>query len=597
MRVEGVLESRVTAALQCRLASAISRRRGRPSTLFDVRLLLLLPLLAVPAQSTLAAQTDGGLAQALAYVVAAAEEHQVEEGVPGIAIALLTREGALITRSLGVQDIATRAPITDTTRFLAGSISKAFTAAALLQLQEEGLVDLHRPVAAYLPWFKVRSVYAPITLHHLLTHTAGLPRDRSDLPSSPYTALALKDREMGVPPGERFAYSNIGYQLLSLVAEEVEGRPFAEIIGSRVLVPLGLRDTRAAVTQEGRLSVATGYQYLFDDRPPAPGQPLVPVAWGENTAGDANIVTTVRDLAVFLQALLNQGRGADGMLLQPASFSRMVQRTVPAAELGEGEYYGYGVVLGSIDGDPVLWHSGGMPGFRTMMLGDLDEGLGVIILMNGPGNPRRLAEYSLRTLIAARRGRPLPPVPVAAAPEVIPGAGDYSGRYADTTGSSILIEASGDRLFLDTRSGRAPLLRSGPDAFVTAHPDFTLFPVRFARQGGQVTELSYGGRWYSNERYRGPSRFPHLAAWDGFTGHYRAQVPYYSNYRIVLRKGALLLVSPEGYEEPLIPLGGQEFRVGVDERAVERVRFTDVVSGRALRMNLSGTDYYRTTSP
>lgn len=562
-----------------------------------MRRLLLLSLLAIAANSALAAQADAGLERALAYVAAAAQEHQQEEGAPGIAIAILTREGALLTRSLGVQDLATRAPMTDTTRFLAGSISKAFTAAALLQLQEEGLVDLHRPVSDYLPWFKVRSPYAPITLHHLLTHTAGLPRDRSDLPSSPYTALALKDREMSVPPGERFAYSNIGYQLLSLVAEEVEGRAFAEIIGARVLAPLGLRDTRAAVTQDGRLSVATGYQYLFDDRPPMPGQPLVPVAWGENTAGDANIVTTVRDLAVFLRALLNQGRGASRMLLQPASFARMVQRTVPAEELGAGEFYGYGVVLGSIEGDPVLWHSGGMPGFRTMMLGDLDEGLGVVVLMNGPGNPRRLAEYSLRVLIAARRNRPLPPVPVAAAPEVIPGAADYAGRYADSAGRTILLEATGDRLFLDTPAGRAPLLRSGPDAFVTAHRDFTLFPVRFVRQAGVVAELLYGGRWYTNERYRGPGRFPHPATWEGYTGHYRAQVPYYSNYRIVLRKGALLLVSPEGYEEPLIPLGGQEFRVGADERAVERARFTDVVSGRALRMSLSGTDYYRTTSP
>jgi len=557
----------------------------------------LLTALLTVASSVLAAQADSVLSRAGPYIVAAAAEHRQEEGTPGIALAILTREGALSVRTLGVRDLATGAPLSDTTRFLAGSISKAFTAAALLQLSEEGLVHLHRPVTDYLPWFKVRSPYAPITLHHLLTHTAGLPRDRSDLPSSPYTALALKDREIGVAPGERFAYSNIGYQLLSLVAEEVEGRPFADIITARVLQPLGLSHTRAAVTQEGRLTVATGHQYLFDDRPPAPGRPLVPATWGESSAGDANIVTTVRDLAVFLRALLNQGSGRGIRLVRPATFARMVQRTVPAAELGVGEFYGYGVVLGSIEGDPVLWHSGGMPGFRTMMLGDLDEGLGVVVLMNGPGNPRRLAEYALRTLIAARRGQPLPPVAVAAAPDSIPAAAEYAGRYADTSGAEILVTSAGDRLFLQTARGRAPLLRSGPDAFVTAHRDFTLFPVRFGRQDGVVTELLHGGQWYQGERYRGPARFSHPGAWSAYTGHYRAQVPYYSNYRIVLRKGALLLVSPEGYEEPLVPLGGQEFRVGSDERAVERVRFVDVISGRALRMNLSGTDYYRTTSP
>ncbi len=562
-----------------------------------MRLLRLGAALLLVISPRLTAQTDSALLRAEPYVAAAAEQHRREEGTPGIALAILTREGALLTRSFGVGDLSTGLPITDTTRFLAGSISKTFTAAALLQLSEEGLVDLNQPVARYLPWFKVRSPYAPITLHHLLTHTAGLPRDRSDLPSSPYTAVALKDREMSVAPGVRFAYSNIGYQLLSLVAEEVEGRTFAEIITSRVLEPLGLGNTSASVTQEGRLRGATGYQYLFDDRPPVPGLPLVASTWGENTAGDANIVTTARDLAVFLRALLNQGSGPDTRLVRPSTFARMVQRTVSAEELGAGEFYGYGIVLGSREGDPVLWHSGGMPGFRTMMLGDLDEGLGVIVLMNGPGNPRRLAEYALRALIAARRGRPLPPVAVAAAPDSVPGAEDYAGRYADSAGAAVVIESSAGRLFLETPQGRAPLLRSGHEAFVTTHPDFRLFPVRFGREQGAVSELLYGGQWYTSQRYHGPRRFAHPGEWTSYTGHYRAQVPYDSNYRIVLRKGALLLVSPEGYEEPLVPLGSHEFRVGNDERAVERVDFTNMVSGRALRMNLSGTAYYRTTSP
>jgi CubicO group peptidase (beta-lactamase class C family) len=555
------------------------------------------PVLATIAAPAPAQQADSVLSRAMAYAAVAAEEHRREEGTPGIVLALLTREGGLETRAMGVADLGTGALLTDSTRLLAGSISKAFTAVALLQLQEEGLVVLHQPVVNYLPWFKVRSRFAPITLHHLLTHSAGLPRDRSDLPSSPYTALALRDRELGAAPGERFAYSNIGYQLLSLVAEEVEGRPFAEIIRSRVLAPLGLRRTSPAVTPEGRLTAATGYQYLFDDRPPTASQPLVPVSWGEGTAGDANIVTTARDLAIFLRALLNQGQGPAARLLQPASFARMVQRTVPATELGEGSFYGYGVILGAADGNPVLWHSGGMPGFRTMMLGDLDEGLGVVVLMNGPGNPRRLAEYALRVLIAGRRGRPLPPVPVTAPAELVPDAGAYAGQYRDSAGRTVVVAAEGERLFLSTPRARAPLLRSGPDAFLTPHPDFGLFPVRFGRQDGAVVELMHGGAWYVGEAYRGPLRFPHPGGWAAYPGHYRAQVPYYSNYRVVLRKGALLLVSPEGYEEPLRPLGGQEFRVGADEHTVERVRFTDVVSGRALRMNFSGTDYYRTTSP
>jgi D-alanyl-D-alanine carboxypeptidase len=557
-------------------------------------------LLSILLPSVLPAQTpaDRGYAEALRYIDAAARELMLEDGTPGMALAVVADGQVLGIRTYGFADVATRTPVTPDTRFLAGSISKAFTAVALLQLQEEGLIDIHRPVTDYLPWFKVRSRYAPITLHHLLTHTAGLPRDRSDLPSSPYTALALRDREVGAPPGERFAYSNIGYQLLSLVIEEVEGRPFGEEIRRRILEPLGMRETVPEVTQAGRLTTATGYQYLYDDRPPVPAEPLVPVAWGEYSAGDANIVSTAPDLARFLLGLLAQGGAGSRRLLQPASFARMVQRTVPAPELGESAFYGYGMILGTEEGDPVLWHSGGMPGFRAMLLGDADERLGVVILMNGPGNPRRLAEYALRSLIAVRRGKTPPPVEVAAPPEVVPHAADYSGVFTDGGERRLSVEATGDRLWLRDGAGRWPLLRDGEaDQFILPDTAWARFPVRFGRQEGRVVELIHGGQWFTAPGYTGPRSFPQPGEWAAYTGHYRAQVPYYSNYRVVLRKGDLLLVSPEGLEEPLVPLAGREFRVGRDARSVERVTFADVVSGRALRLNLSGTEYYRTMTP
>ena len=558
----------------------------------------LAPLVASLLAPAAPPPADTLLLQAVRYVTEAARQHQREEGTPGMALALVTRDTVVAYIALGVTELGGAGrPVTDTTRFQAGSLSKAFTAAALLQLQEEGLVDLQRPVATYLPWFRVRAPGSPVTLHHLLTHTAGLPRDRSDLPSSPYTALALRDRDLARPAGTRFTYSNIGYQLLSLVIEEVEGRPFADAIRARVLEPLRLTRTAPSVTQEGRQAAATGYQYLFDDRPPLPGAALVPAPWNENSGGDANIVSTARDLATFLRMLLGQGIVDGRRVLQPRSFARMVQRTVPAPELGHDAFYGYGVVLGTLEGDPILWHSGGMPGFRAMLAGDLDEGLGVVILMNGPGNPRRLGEYALRALIAARRGHAPPPVEESAPPAVIPEAATYAGEFRDSGGAGARLLAAGDSLWLEADGLRAPLYRDGRATFVTPHPAFQLFPLHVVREGGEATEFWSGGRWFTSPAYRGPRRFDAPAAWSGYVGHYRAQVPYDSNYRVVLRKGRLYLVSPEGIEEGLLPLGGGEFRVGDDPQAVERVRFADVVSGRALRMNLSGTEYYRATTP
>jgi CubicO group peptidase (beta-lactamase class C family) len=540
---------------------------------------------------------DTMLARAVAYIEAAAREHMRSEDTPGLALAVVADGRIVAARGFGVADLATGAPVTPDTRFLAGSISKAFTAVALLQLVEEGQVELDRPVANYLPWFKVRSPGGAITLHHLLTHTAGLPRDRSDLPSSPYTAVALRDRELLLGPGEHYAYSNIGYQLLSLVVEEVEGRLFAEAVRARILQPLGLNATLPAVTQESRLVAATGYQYLFDDRPPVPGTPLVPVAWSEYTAGDANIVTTAPDLARFLVALLSQGDVPGRRLMQPASFSRLVQRTVRASDLGPDLFYGYGVILGNLESDPVLWHSGGMPGFRAMMIGDLDERVGIVLLMNGPGEPRRLGEYALRALIAARRGREPPPVPVAAPPDSIPGAEAMAGTYVDSTGRRLALEASRGRLLLLDGTRRIPLYRAGRDAFVTGDSGWALFPFRLVRENDRIVELVHGPRWFRLVGVGDRRSPPAPAAWQSFVGHYRGQVPYYSNYRVILRRGELRLVSPEGKEELLVPIGGRDFRVGQEEGGVERVRFEDVVSARALRMSLSGTDYYRSTSP
>ncbi len=285
-----------------------------------------------------------------------------------------------------------------------------------------------------------------------------------------------------------------------------------------------------------------------------------------------------------------------GRVLRPASFSRMVQRTVRAPELGEDAFYGLGLVLGSRAGDPVFWHSGGMPGYRSMLLGDQDEGLGVVVMMNGPGNPRRIAEYALDALVRARRHQPMLPVPVAPDPALIPEAGRLAGVYSDTGGATLTFVQAEDRLFLDRSGTRVAVLRIGPAEFYADDSTVAPFPLRFRTLSADTVELVNGGRWYRRGGRPAPGARP-PPEWLAYPGHYRAQVPYFSNYRVVVREGALLLLTPEGYEETLVPLGQGEFRVGQDARSPERLRFGEIVSGRALRLNLSGTEYYRTTTP
>jgi hypothetical protein len=107
-----------------------------------------------------------------------------------------------------------------------------------------------------------------------------------------------------------------------------------------------------------------------------------------------------------------------------------------------------------------------------------------------------------------------------------------------------------------------------------------------------MTEVWYGGEWYAGERYRGPRSFTVPAAWQAYPGHYRIMQPWEPNFRVVLRKGALWYITPDGAEEPLTPIGPAEFRVG-EPGSAERLSFANVVEGKALTATLSGMQYFR----
>jgi hypothetical protein len=239
----------------------------------------------------------------------------------------------------------------------------------------------------------------------------------------------------------------------------------------------------------------------------------------------------------------------------------------------------------------------------------MDDGLGVIVLMNGPGgqSDEEIAELALKLLRAALHDQELPPVPPTDATKVENGT-DYAGTYracpaprpepaeghsrkAGAKPSTLV--AQGDRLTLRYGDQRAVLEQRGPDRFYVDHPDFALFLLRFGREKGEVVEAFHGPDWYVNDRYAGPTTFDYPEEWRAYPGHYCSHNPWLTNFRIVLRKGALALIHPSGDEEPLVPLGDGIFRVGEEERSPERIRFDTILNGQALCANLGG-DYYRT---
>ena len=429
-------------------------------------------------------------------------------GLTGMAIAVTDRRQTVLSVAYGVADLATREPVSDATLFEIGSLGKPFTVVALLQLYEAGEIDLHAPVSRYLPWFEVQSDHPPITIHHLLNHTGGLPRGTDIAPHGLYESWALRYRKTGAPPGSFFWYSNIGYKTLGFIVEQITGRSLPDVIRDNILEPLGMTETHPAVTFAARGMTATGYTSIYNDRPEHISHPLAPAVWAEFATGDGAQVSTVGDMAAYARALLNRGQGPNGGLIAAESFDLMTATGVWTG----GDFYGYGLAYYSVDGRRYIGHGGGNAGFRSALIVDLAAGLGVVLLTNRMGETDPLVEVAQAALTAARAaddGRDLPTPPERNDPTRVPDAEAYSGEYR-CKDRTISIAAESGRLRLRSGGGGVLLERRSPDCFYVPHPDFELFLLEFERRDGTVTAAGHGPDWYVSDRYPGPVSFDYL---------------------------------------------------------------------------------------
>ncbi|MEA2514704.1 MAG: hypothetical protein QOF01_142 [Thermomicrobiales bacterium] len=518
------------------------------------------------------------------------------DGTPGLALAVTDRERLLHVGTFGCADLAGQAPVAAETLFEIGSIGKSFAAIILLQLQEEGRVVLTAPVTDYLPWFQVRSAYEPITLHHLLSHTAGISCGVDFSPEAIYQIWSLRDSEATAPPGTYFHYSNLGYKILGHVIERITGERYPDVVQTRIFDPLAMTSAVPAISHDIRPHLAVGYAPLFDDRPRLPHHPLVSATWIEGDTADGSLVMNATDLATYLRMLLNRGSYPGGRILSAESFDLLTSRVIAIGEPDAPRYYGYGLNTEEVAGHVYLGHSGGMIGYYARILGDLDTGLGAVVLVNGPGSPGLVARTAVDLLRAAAEGHELPELPTTP-DDANANAADFAGKF-HSAGQTLTVRADNGQLTLEHEDGAISLVSYGPDAFLADHPAFDRYLFHFGRDGDRVVELFHGPSWQVNDRYNGPTELDHPREWLAYPGRYRSHNPWLPIFAVVLRKGELWQIMPDGAdgfdsEQPLIPLPDGSCRVGRDERGPERIRFDTIVDGQAIRANLSGGDYYR----
>ncbi len=522
---------------------------------------------------------------------------------PGLSLAITDRERTLHVGVHGLADIATGEQVTPDTRFEIGSIGKSLAADVVLALAAEGRIDLHAPVTAYLPWFEIRSEFAPITVHHLLNHSAGISSGLDGTADAVTEALALAGVGAGTPPGDRVHYSNAGYKLVGLVIAAVTGRSSSEAIAERIVGPLGMTTASSTITHADRLGMSTGYVGLYDDKPFHPSHPLVPATWLETDTADGAVAATATDMAAYTRLLLNRGAFPGGRVYPESSFERKI--TSGTAD-EDGDLYGYGINHLQIDGHSVVGHPGGMVGFSAGLVADLNAGLGVAAFVNGPGSPNRIAFHALALVRAAQEGRPLPPAPDLAPDDPAPFADAYR-HDGGSAGSDVaeLVFASSDGILRLRHDGvDLPLHPYGDDAFVSDHPEFDRFAFQFERDASDaVVAVSHGGFWFGVAGAVVDPVPPYPPEWDAYPGHYRSFSPWCSNFRVVLRRGELRLIFPEGPDgfeddQPLVSVDAPgQFRAGSDPGCPERIAFSTVIDGRAQVATLSGSVYGRFFTP
>lgn len=542
-----------------------------------------------------------GLAEVFDRIGLALEHHLPVSHAAGAAVAVTDRHETLGVVVRGFADVASGAPVRPETRFMIGSISKSFAAIVVLQEVEAGRLDLHVSVNELLPWLELPEPFGPITLHHLLTHTSGLSVGTEDAPTGLGAATRLRDVPPTFAPGERFWYSNDAYKLVGLVLERATGRSIHELLRERVLEPLEMHATVAAITDDVRRDLATGYEPMLTDRPAQLRHPLVPATFTVSNTADGSIVSNVIDMAAHARLLLNRGSGPAGRVLSEAMFDVLTTRFVE--QPGEvATWYGYGLDVGENEHGAWLGHGGGMVGYTAFLAAEPASGLGVVVLQNGSGTKSGVVRYAFDAVWASVSGAPLPDVWSPPDATTIPGAETFAGQYRSEDGSVLHVETDGAglRIALGTASARLerdPLTEPG-DMFTVVHPDLERFPMRFGRDAqGRVVEAFHGSSWFRAERYEGLDPAPPPEAWLAYPGLYRNDDPWLPTLRVVLRKGRLALqwpveLSDEAGEAELEPLHDGWFAAG-EPWQPRRIRFSDVVEGRAAVAEFNGGRWFR----
>ena len=337
-------------------------------------------------------QTRVDYSEALKLIDIWLEAQRDYEQLPGMSAAIIENQEVIFARGYGLADLEKKAKATPETIYSICSISKLFTAVAIMQLRDAGKLRLDDEISDHLPWFNIKQQYpdsGTITIRSLLTHSSGLPRE-SDYPywSKPDfhfpTREQLKEKlgqqKTLYPPSTYFQYSNLGIALLGEIVAQISGMSYDDYINEKILKPLGMKDTRPYLPKElWRGQLATGYSSLTRHGT----REMLPFFQTEGIKPAAGFSSTVLDLAKFASwqfRLLEKG----GEEVLKAPTLREMHR-VHWLDPDWKTSWGLGFEVYQMDGKTVVGHGGSCPGYRSNLMIDPGRKQAFVVMINASG--------------------------------------------------------------------------------------------------------------------------------------------------------------------------------------------------------------------
>jgi CubicO group peptidase (beta-lactamase class C family) len=370
-------------------------------------------------------------------------------GVPGVAVAVSSGDD-IVDVAVGVLNTGTGVEADADSIFQIGSITKVLTASLVLQLRDEGRIELDSPIRRWLPEFRVADerAAAAITVRQLLCHVSGFEGDvftdtgKGDDCVEKYLTR-LRDVPQLFPPGEMWSYNNAGYCVLGRLVEVVRGKPYDRCLREHLLAPLGMR--RAATDPYEAVLHRVAVGHVTTTAGPAPTETWA-LARSNGPAGSM-LAMRARDLLAFARMHLAEGRAADETaILSAASVRAMQEPQIQLPDIAQGVAWGLGWELFSLAPRLVFGHDGSTIGQSASLRVVPDRDVALVVLANG-GEAKQL-QRAVAEKVLGELADVSPPEPPVATGQVRD-ARRYVGRYVSAVSETAVTQDADGRLWLD----------------------------------------------------------------------------------------------------------------------------------------------------